>query len=1161
MATYVDQDSYMTHPLANFCECDIHKGLLQQPKLLPCGHSFCLDCLQKVHNTDVTRGRYPNGEVRCPTCTEKHQLPTGGIPKLPVDFKSTQLIEIITRETTQQLDVAAKESHNVALEAKDDFKLCVICKDEGQSVTGVQYCITCSNVMCDNCSAIHDREMKQHVKVPLEYEKVICRTHKTRFVNRYCLQCSTPVCMICIMRGHSQHESAEFIRSDQAKHEQIQAMRERLSQTESSLQNKLKSITATNIKNSCDYLKTKRDITSCISKLKAQLDEEQKQMMAQLDNYHSTSSKQISSSEVRIQELLKSVSDVTLQLYQVEYPLGIDTVTLTKHLPITLHLETSTDIEQRMSTVVEKYPCYRYSAGSASSGSLKTSDVLTDTNRKIYESMNTAECIRKYQQRNKHDPVITATTPISPVENREEVRSESFPLKHAIVQFILRHCHNKLDAIMKGRNLHTGQSDENGFIDVWCVSHEKDDAERYIQKFVDYYQEIHELLWTEELDVSESHVNVLCEYLNRRVPCILGHLANGKLRVTCEIKSKNDILAIIDNICAINENPDHMKHSKVSESHTQTSESTTKTEYTSSSSVHQNAPIDLEEHSQKSYTDHTHESESTTKTEDTSSSSVHQKAPNDLKEHSQKSYTSLTQESESTTKTDDMSSSSVHKNAPIDREEQGDTSSDKTNSSGARPKNRGHDIKSEHVIVNPLYWKYIETHEVGFLQKLKEQLVATNVEMEADFDKLILAGQNHSSLSVVKNYIQKHYDAFAFNLKNVILTSKRRLCDLCVQFPDVVFVRDDSGKMNAVGLSDNIDSCIMTLSRGTQPHENSENMGTSQSSTKSKQPDTFPVEEDILHFLKVHCQNDLRKVNGRYVLHCTENTDTDECVNVRFTDRSGNSSEEQLNKFILFYQDVYTTIAQEMLSLGAAVVARIESEFKAMGVPCLLKEISSGTFKATYYSEQKQVIRDIVRQIATYPSTSAPIMNKTGINSSVSSGPITVRLPPETASNTVTPGTGSRHATPYGHHPSGFIIHNKIEVFIHKCDITKLHVDAVVNAANNGLYHGGGVARAISKAAGPELDNEGRHYVSRHGKLAESMVAVTTGGNMPCAKVIHAVGPQWPKWPDQHKERRCLTLLYETFKNIIEESTKCGFRSLAMPAVSSGNASINTIIV
>ena len=589
MATSMDQDSYITHPLADLCECAIHLGLLQQPKLLPCGHSFCLDCLQKIHSTEVTKSLYPNDEVRCPTCTLQHQLPAGGIPKLPVDFKSNRLIETIKQET-QKLDAAAKSLHTLALEANDDLNLCTICKEEGQSVSGAQYCITCSNVMCDKCLAIHDREMKQHVKVPLEYEKVICESHKTRFVNRYCLQCSTPICMICIMRGHNQHESVEFIRSDPTKHEQIQALRDRLTQTEDSLQTKLKTITETKVKNTCDYSRTKQDITSCISNLKTQLDREQKLMIAQLDNYHSASSKQISSSEVIIRELLKSISDVTLQLHEVEYPLGTKTVTLTRHSPITLHLETSADIEQGMSTVVEKYPSYHYSAGSANSGELKMNDIAEVAQSEIQKSKYTKEISSQ------------KASPVHPV------------------------------------------------------------------------------------DLINLHEDILNP--------------SGNTTLLSPETATNTVIA-------------------------------------ATGSRHNHGEQDRSRRSRR--------------------------------------YATRTK--------------------PIV-------------AGGAKSNLRSHDIRSEHIIVNPLFWKYIETHEFSFQRKLKRQLDATNVKMETDWDKLILAGQDHSGLSVVKTYIQVQYDAFAFNLKNVTLPFKSgkilNINDLCVHFPDVVFVRDDSGKINAVGLSDTI---------------------------------------------------------------------------------------------------------------------------------------------------------------------------------------------------------------------------------------------------------------------------------------------------------------------------------------------------------------------
>ena len=68
--------------------------------------------------------------------------------------------------------------------------------------------------------------------------------------------------------------------------------------------------------------------------------------------------------------------------------------------------------------------------------------------------------------------------------------------------------------------------------------------------------------------------------------------------------------------------------------------------------------------------------------------------------------------------------------------------------------------------------------------------------------------------------------------------------------------------------------------------------------------------------------------------------------------------------------------------------------------------------------------------------------------------------------------------------------------------------DCIVNAANGGLSHGGGVAAAISKAAGPELDEEGDRIVEEHGRIPVGEAVVTTAGDLPFKGVIHAVGPR-----------------------------------------------------
>src|SRR6266516_3073971 len=76
-------------------------------------------------------------------------------------------------------------------------------------------------------------------------------------------------------------------------------------------------------------------------------------------------------------------------------------------------------------------------------------------------------------------------------------------------------------------------------------------------------------------------------------------------------------------------------------------------------------------------------------------------------------------------------------------------------------------------------------------------------------------------------------------------------------------------------------------------------------------------------------------------------------------------------------------------------------------------------------------------------------------------------------------------------------------------DITKLNVDAIVNAANSSLMGGGGVDGAIHRAGGPAILEECRKIVARNGHLPPGEAVETTGGKLKAPFVIHTVGPIW----------------------------------------------------
>jgi len=113
-------------------------------------------------------------------------------------------------------------------------------------------------------------------------------------------------------------------------------------------------------------------------------------------------------------------------------------------------------------------------------------------------------------------------------------------------------------------------------------------------------------------------------------------------------------------------------------------------------------------------------------------------------------------------------------------------------------------------------------------------------------------------------------------------------------------------------------------------------------------------------------------------------------------------------------------------------------------------------------------------------------------------------------------------------------------------DVTVMPIDAVVNAANVELLHGGGIALAIAVAGGRTIDAESRRWIEMYGPLEPGVAALTSAGEMPSSYVIHVAGPIHTEGMDNEG------LLATAVFAALDMATELEIRTIAVPAISAG---------
>ena len=179
-------------------ECSICVDLFEDPKLLPCGHTFCCKCIENYIGTKAADGS-------CHHCRRPFSIPTEGITQLPGDTLIAKLVKF----------------RKIAATPKCKHVLCDVCAETNEkdgSKSAKWYCQNCSEQLCIRCVNNHERaratKLHQIVEMGRGYNGTntltYCRLHNDKQMILYCKDCRLVTCETCAEVGHKTHTTEEL---------------------------------------------------------------------------------------------------------------------------------------------------------------------------------------------------------------------------------------------------------------------------------------------------------------------------------------------------------------------------------------------------------------------------------------------------------------------------------------------------------------------------------------------------------------------------------------------------------------------------------------------------------------------------------------------------------------------------------------------------------------------------------------------------------------------------------------------------------------------------------------------------------------------------------------------------------------------------------------
>ena len=299
---------------------------------------------------------------------------------------------------------------------------------------------------------------------------------------------------------------------------------------------------------------------------------------------------------------------------------------------------------------------------------------------------------------------------------------------------------------------------------------------------------------------------------------------------------------------------------------------------------------------------------------------------------------------------------------------------------------------------------------------------------------------------------------------------------------------------------------------------------------------SFEVQPQFMKLLKQVYEGDLQDIEEEFAVKIVwEENASEVCISSRKQSKNQNRLPEGCEAFIVLYQKFHPRIRRDAVELPNETSERRIREaisFVETNNPAIVEKVENSL---VVYAE------------------------KDGISSSVYALKQTLGLRDDSSRRKTRRGQRNESRDAHEHYEAQQpfpplpqhlkqVLNNGVVLSLYQGDITDERVDAIVNAANESLQHGAGVAGAIVRKGGYHIQDESNRLIKKYGLVDVGGATYTSGGILPCRFVIHAVGPRWR----EHGREKSIFLLRQACVRSLSLAAQLELSSIALTAISSG---------